>query len=254
MQANSSTMRLAAGGDRSSLSATCSRIGPASAGQRVGRRLRRSRGVRPAPSSSKSAVASGPNVSSTHIDHVAFFELRVAEVVRAGDLLGIEDAAAPNRGCRSPTGSTRSDARRRSPATDRPASPFTTKWLWQDAQCWRNSLGPCVFGSARSIERAPVGGMPLGEPASSTARSAFDLGVGDGGQKMLRVLGLAVVVGAQRERRQHAGAQQKRERPHHVEAMTELPAADDRHQEQRQHDQARARRSRRRSAGTLRGT
>ena len=42
-------------------------------------------------------------------DHVAFFERRVAEVVRAGDLLRIENSARPNRGCQSPT---RFDARR----------------------------------------------------------------------------------------------------------------------------------------------
>ena len=79
--------------------------------------------------------------------------------------------------------------------------------------------------------------MPVGEPASSTARSALRFGVGHGGQVMLRLVRRAVVIVVPGERRQHAGADQQRKRPHHVEPMPQLPAADERHQEQRQHHQ-----------------
>ena len=53
------------------------------------------------------------------------------------------------------------------------AVPLVGATLWQAAQYWRNSLGPCSIGSACSIANAPAGGMPSGEPASSTARSAL---------------------------------------------------------------------------------
>ena len=104
----------------------------------------------------------------SYIDATGGALMRLAATILGGDPASARDASLAY----GLTGLLRSPVCPLMPTPNCVRAAKPSVWLWQLAQCWRKSFGPCVLGSLCRRASAPVGGIPVGELANSMARSA----------------------------------------------------------------------------------